>query len=412
MTPGSQGGPDLRPALSRLTAVFPAVFAAEYWGQKPLLSRASELGQDFSDLFSAGAADELVADRALRTPFARMANEGTVLASDRFTSGGGYGAEVSDQLNGDKVLHEFTDGSTLVLQGLHRSWRPLAEFTRQLIADIGHPIQVNAYITPASSRGFDAHYDVHDVFVIQIAGEKRWTIHEPVYRDPLADEPWSDHRDAVVERAATAPYLVETFAPGDVLYLPRGWIHSATALGDYSIHLTIGVAAHTRAELAQRMISRLKSSPALRAGLPMGAERLTATALQDIVREASAELIELLSGDDFADDIAAEAAADFEKGFRAEPVHPLAVVDATNALTADSVVAWRRGLPSRVVRVGKRVTIPQATRPVSLPIEAAPAVEALAMGDPIRVGDLPELDAESALVVARRLVREAVLDVR
>ena len=93
---------------------------------------------------------------------------------------GGFGAEIGDQLDADKVLREFSDGSTLVLQGLHRTWEPLAAFTRQLITDIGHPIQVNAYITPASSRGFDPHYDVHDVFVIQIAGEKRWTIHEPV----------------------------------------------------------------------------------------------------------------------------------------------------------------------------------------------------------------------------------------
>jgi ribosomal protein L16 Arg81 hydroxylase len=412
LSQNAKGGPDLRPALSRLVSVFPAVFGAEYWGQKPLLSRAAELGQDFSDLFSPDAVDTLVSDRGIRTPFARMAKEGTVLGAGRFTGSGGFGAEIPDQVDADKVLREFTDGSTLVLQGLHRTWQPIAEFTRQLVADVGHPSQVNAYITPASSRGFDPHYDVHDVFVIQIAGEKRWTIHEPVYRDPLADEPWTDRKDAVTERATHAPYLEETFAPGDVLYLPRGWIHSATALGDFSIHLTIGVSAHTRSELAERMIARLSASPSLRAALPMGVDRLGPDRMQALVREATADLVELLGSDDFGDDIAAEAAADFARAGRPEPVRPLAVVSALGELDADSVVSTRKGLAVTVARTPSQVIVRAQGHSVRLPIEAAAAVEILAAGESVRIGDLPRLDTESAIVVARRLVREAILTVR
>jgi ribosomal protein L16 Arg81 hydroxylase len=412
LTHSAKGGPDLRPALSRLVTVFPAVFGAEFWGQRPLLSRASELGQDFSDLFSADAVDELVTDRGIRTPFARMAKEGTVLGSGRFTGSGGFGAEIADQVDADKVLREFSDGSTLVLQGLHKTWAPLARFTRQLIVDLGHPSQVNAYITPASSRGFDAHYDVHDVFVIQIAGEKRWTIHEPVHRDPLSNEPWTDHKAAVAERASFTPYLEETFAPGDVLYLPRGWIHSATALGDFSIHLTIGVSAHTRSELAERMIARLAASPSLRAALPMGVDRLDPARLQAIVREATADLVELLGSGDFTDDIATEAAAEFRSAIRPEPVHPLAFVTAIGSLGADTVVAWRGGLPRTIATTATQVAIPLAGRTVRLPIEAEAAIRLLSAGDPCRVGDLPGLDSESAVVVARRLVREAILTVQ
>jgi ribosomal protein L16 Arg81 hydroxylase len=412
LTQSAKGGPDLRPALSRLVTVFPAVFGAEYWGQKPLLSRAADLGQDFSDLFSADAVDELVADRGIRTPFARMAKEGTVLGTGRFTGPGGFGAEIGDQVDADKVLREFSDGSTLVLQGLHKTWAPLAGFTRQLVTDLGHPSQVNAYITPASSRGFDPHYDVHDVFVIQIAGEKRWTIHEPVYRDPLADEPWTDHRDAVVERATHQPYLEETFAPGDVLYLPRGWIHSATALGDFSIHLTIGVSAHTRSDLAERMVAHLTASPALRAALPMSVDRVDQARMRALVREATADLIELLAGDDFADDVAEEAAAEFRNAVRPEPIHPLAVVSALGTLSPNAVVTWRPGLARTVTSTRTHVVIALPHRSLSLPVEASDAITALAAGEPIRVGDLPGLDAESAIVVARRLVREAVLTVQ
>ena len=105
------------------------------------------------------------------------------------------------------VLREFARGATIVLQGLHRTWPALQVFTRCLVDDLGHPVQVNAYITPESARGFDPHYDVHDVFVLQIAGEKHWAVHAPVLEHPRADEPWSVHRAAVEARAREEPVL-------------------------------------------------------------------------------------------------------------------------------------------------------------------------------------------------------------
>ena len=83
------------------------------------------------------------------------------------------------------MLAEFAAGATIVLQGLHRMWPPLVDFTRQLVEELGHPAQVNAYVTPPSSQGFSPHYDTHDVFVLQVSGEKRWVIHAPVHSDPL-----------------------------------------------------------------------------------------------------------------------------------------------------------------------------------------------------------------------------------
>ncbi|KPC69204.1 hypothetical protein ADL27_54620, partial [Streptomyces sp. NRRL F-6602] len=73
------------------------------------------------------------------------------------------------------------DGATLVLQALHRTWQPVAEFCAGLGTELGHPVQANAYVTPPQNRGFDDHYDVHDVFVLQIEGTKRWLVHRPVH---------------------------------------------------------------------------------------------------------------------------------------------------------------------------------------------------------------------------------------
>jgi len=252
-----------------------------------LLSRAADLPRSFDDLFSADAVDELVSGRGLRTPFLRMAKEGTTLEDRSFTRGGGIGAAIADQASDDAVLQHFADGATLVLQGLHRTWRPVVDFSQSLAAELGHPVQVNAYVTPPGNTGFSDHYDVHDVFVLQVAGEKRWRIRPPVHELPLRDEPWTAHRAAVEEAARAAPLIEETFAPGDCLYLPRGYLHSATALGGTSIHLTIGVHAWTRRhvadELVRAAVARASRATQLREALPLGTDLVGEGAASDDV---------------------------------------------------------------------------------------------------------------------------------
>ena len=398
-------GPSDRPALARLTGIPTSDFAERYWGEQPLLARHPPA---FEDLFSASAADELITDRALRTPFVRMAAEGAILPPDSFTGSGGFGAEGADQLDSAKVLEQFAGGATLVLQGLHRTWQPIAAFTRQLVSDLGHPAQVNAYITPASSRGFDPHYDTHDVFVIQIAGAKHWTIHEPVHRHPLADQPWTDHRDAVAEQARNTPLIDEVFEPGDVLYLPRGWIHSAVAQGGTSIHLTIGVRAATRHDLLAGLLAAAKNDPALRRPLPLGVDYADASSLDaDLAATVtSAHHLVDAAADDGA--IAAGLQRVFQDAVRPAPVPPLATVDLMASLDAAATLGWRTALSGRIEDDEKTVRILLPRKTITLPAEASAAVHALRTQDQ-PAGALPGLDPQSSLVVARRLLREGVL---
>ncbi|MYS16752.1 cupin domain-containing protein, partial [Streptomyces sp. SID4982] len=212
-------------------------FARDVWSRTALLTRRAG---DFSDVFDADAVDELLSRRGLRTPFLRVARNGTVLPESSYTSPGGVGATVPDQLDDTALWRLFADGATLVLQALQRTWAPVGDLCAGLSAELGHPVQANAYVTPPQSQGFDAHYDVHDVFVVQIQGSKRWLVHEPVHPEPLRDQPWTDHRTAVAEAAEGPAYIDTVLEPGDVLYLPRGWLHAARAKGEVSIHLTLG----------------------------------------------------------------------------------------------------------------------------------------------------------------------------
>ena len=295
-----------RPALRRLVAGDLDDFAGAAWGREARLSRAADLAKHaegeqpeaFGDLFDLGAVDELLSRRGLRTPFLRIAKQGTVVDSRHFTGEGGVGAEVSDQVQDDRVAALFADGHTVVLQGVHRTWAPVADLVTELAAELGHPAQTNAYITPASSQGFSAHYDVHDVFVLQVAGTKRWHVHAPVHADPLRSQPWNDRADAVAARATEDPLIDEVLEPGDVLYLPRGYLHSATAQGEVSAHLTIGVHVLTRWAVVDALVNALTDDPALRGSLPLGIDAADPEALAPHVEAVAARLAETLAAPD------------------------------------------------------------------------------------------------------------------
>ena len=61
----------------------------------------------------------------------------------------------------------------------------------QLEETLGHPAQANAYYTPRAAQGLPVHHDTHDVFVLQVAGEKRWLVYEPALELPLQDQRYS-----------------------------------------------------------------------------------------------------------------------------------------------------------------------------------------------------------------------------
>ncbi|MFG2652537.1 cupin domain-containing protein [Streptomyces sp. NPDC048436] len=375
---------------TRLTGLSQEEFARDVWARTALLTRRAD---DFSDLFSADAVDELISRRGLRTPFLRVAKNGSTLPESSFTSSGGVGATISDQLDDTALWRAFSGGATLVLQALQRTWGPVADFGARLSTELGHPVQANAYITPPQNRGFEDHYDVHDVFVLQIDGTKRWLVHEPVHPDPLRDQPWTDRRSAVAEAAKGKAYIDTVLEPGDVLYLPRGWLHAAQAQGEVSIHLTLGIHSWTRYELAEQLarsaLAMLRDDPQMRSSLPLGVDGPDGE--MDIVRE---HLVAAITK--------ADSAPLFHRTRRGQerpaPLGPLAQLKAVDGLGPDSRVRLRQALGARLE--GSRLD----TRVGWLDFPAAdlPAVTRMLDGEVRTAGDL-------GVGLVERLLRAGVL---
>ncbi|GAA1538076.1 hypothetical protein GCM10009741_46020 [Kribbella lupini] len=475
MVPETGPLPDGRPALRRCVAGDPEEFATNYWGRRALLSPAADLASSaqsarpgaasgrpagepdadlaagepdadlvagerasgvapdqagsageqpapagFADLFSLAAVDELLSRRGLRTPFLRIAKNGSVVGDSQFTGSGGVGAEIGDQIRDDKVAALFASGHTVVLQALHRTWPALVDFSTQLASEAGHPVQINAYITPAESQGFSAHYDVHDVFVLHVAGEKHWTVHEPVHLDPLRNQPWTDHSKAVAEAAREQQPVVDAVLhPGDALYVPRGFLHSAKALGGVSAHLTIGLHTMTRYLLIQELAALAANEVDLRTALPLGFNpgdpAQLAPELEKVVA-LFADHLHTVTPDDLADRLRRRTWS----GNRPAPLPPLAHAQAIADLAIGTTLRRRPGLNYHLVpgaapaeptpaSTGTPVRLHLPDRTITFPPETATALAAALTGTPFAVGDLPDLPPEDQLVLTRRLMTEAVL---
>ena len=399
-----------RPALRRCVDLAPDLFAGTVWGREAHLSPRESLPAPFDDLLSLEAADHLVSRQGLRTPFLRIAKDGVTLPASRFTRPGGVGATIGDQIGDDQLTRLFAGGATIVLQALHRTWSPLIDFAQQLTADLGHPVQVNAYLTPPDSQGFAAHYDVHDVFVLQVAGRKRWKIHRPVHPAPARDQPWTDHRQAV-ERAAAAPALLDAvLRPGDALYLPRGFLHSAQALAEISAHLTVGVHVWTRQHVLEQLLAELATDPELRASLPLGIDLTTTEGVGEEMGQTLDALRRALPRAQPAA-VAARLRAVVEAAARAEPVGPVAQSLAAATADGGTRLRWRRHLPGCLDAGGDgdRAVVRTPEADVSLPGWAGPALTRLLAGEVLRVADLGGPTDAARVAVASTLLSEALV---
>ena len=117
--------------------------------------------------------------------------------------------------------------------------------------EFGCMVGSNAYLTPLNSQGFAPHYDDIDAFILQLEGYKRWRVYAPFHkRETLPRTSSRDYTEKEVEELGEGALLDVILGPGDVLYLPRGWIHQAETVKrpshylpklkeDHSLHLTV-----------------------------------------------------------------------------------------------------------------------------------------------------------------------------
>lgn len=164
-----------------------------------------------------------------------------------------------------QVVEQLSHGAAVVVEGAEHYSPRLGALADRLSAELDEPSRVNVYATSPSAPGFPLHADTHDVLVLQIEGEKRWTVSAPTLSDPLF------HPSLHPQTAPTEdkPYLDVALNPGDTLYIPRGHWHQAQALGGPSLHLTVALFAATGVDVMHYLVDRMHGSAVARAPFPV-----------------------------------------------------------------------------------------------------------------------------------------------
>jgi len=234
-------------------------FIADYFEKKPLVVLRNEPSR-FRSLLSLERIDEIISGVDLKEGQIDITHAKRNILREDYIDSSGY----ADR---GRIIEEFRNGASIILQQLHQLDPLLARFSQSLEKVFSCHIQTNVYLTPSSNQGFRTHYDNHDVFVLQISGAKSWRFYNTPVDNPYRGEGFNSNIHETGE--ITQEFILNA---GDFAYVPRGLMHDAVSTGDEpSLHITIGIINRTWAELMIEAVSEVSlKDKNFRASLPPG----------------------------------------------------------------------------------------------------------------------------------------------
>jgi ribosomal protein L16 Arg81 hydroxylase len=369
-------------------------FFTRYWEQQPLRIQRGDLGY-YADLMTGSDLERFIAESDLRYPALRLAKGGKFFGPEAYARNLRYGDETFAAVPDlEQVAAEYRRGATVMLPAMHRHWTALRSLCAELENHLDHAAHANVYLTPGNAAGFTPHYDVHEVFVLQISGAKRWTVYEPTTTLPHRSQPCTPNPARSLKVHSTLE-----LEPGDFLYLPRGYLHSTTTSATHSAHITVGIGIYAWADLLKEYLSAWIDSTEWRRALPPGfahRQELEPTLLEGM-RAALEHLRRSVDPQKLLDTFTRRVRESHRGGttpFRLD----------ANVIDAHSVLQVVEASRYRLTMDGPNAVLEFAGQRHRLPIGVGKTLFAMTERASFRVSDLPgDLEPESKLGLVRYL---------
>ncbi len=160
-------------------------------------------------------------------------------------------------------------GYSFQIRNLDRWYPPLHAMCRAIQGETGFGCYVTAFVTPGGAQGLDYHWDQNIGIIYQAAGFKTWQIWRPVVEEPHRGYKASNTQplgELVDQLKADGPDLEIELKPGQILVLPRGWVHNPHALdqAEDSVHLTFVIRERTGFWIGEKLAKAAIKSTSLR----------------------------------------------------------------------------------------------------------------------------------------------------
>lgn len=348
-------------------------FWARVYEREPLVV-AHEEPRRFEGLMSIAQVDRIVTNTDLREGQLDLADASRRLARTNYVDSAGY-------IDRGAVADYYRGGATIILQQAHQIEPSLGRFCRGLEHVFSAHVQTNLYLTPPSAQGFKTHYDNHDVFVLQVEGQKSWRLYEKPVDTPYRGERFDSGAHA--SGKLTHEFLLQA---GDCAYVPRGLMHDAQTSGSQpSLHITVGMITRTWADLMLEAVSEAAlRTPELRRSLPpgfalSGFDRTEARAHLKRLGEILARQIELDPALDLIADTFIRSRAADNRG---------AIVEAVRPVAAGELFRLQTHTPFRIAEDGEHIVLIAPGGELKFPAARRPALERALNGAPFKPAEL------------------------
>jgi len=329
--------------------VEPDVFFRDYW-EKQRLVLSRNRSDHYAGLMAASDVDALLyfgRPRFLEAQSLFASRTPTVLRGlpQELTAAGAGEFGLLD-------LHRlYAEGKTVLVHSVQLRVPTVAVLCRSIEAALHHPVNVNMYLTPPGAQGFAPHFDDHDVFIIQLEGYKHWRLYESARELPLKFEEPSVSREQL-----DGPVQEMRLDAGDLLYLPRGFVHEAFTSEVASLHLTVGIEVFRWADLLASAVSCVsRQDVALRTAVPVG--WLGPAASSETMRERFQALLRLLAERAQIDEALAHLGEKFIGLLPALPDGRFIAQPYLERMDLDTLLEKRRGSTCQVIEEESSVFI-------------------------------------------------------
>jgi ribosomal protein L16 Arg81 hydroxylase len=302
----------LKDLASLLAPISEQSFIEHFLEKKRLHVRSAD-PERAASIFPWATINQLIASDVLPAERVRVlrANVDLLPAMYRDTDG-------TQRLSARRLQALLRQGVSLIINDLGDLVPQLGRLSDAIERRLGQRVWVNAYLSFGRGNALKAHWDGHDVLVLQVHGKKRWRSYGTPIPFPVV------HHNPGSNFGTTVAWEGE-LGPGDLLYLPRGEVHDATVDAGNSVHLTIGIESLTGVDFFGRLAGRIASEEIAR-------RDLTRLAGNAALREHEARLRErlhaLVANANFDDYLDAE-----DRGRKPRPLLSLGFADRLEAST-------------------------------------------------------------------------------
>ena len=240
------------------------------------------------------------------------------------------------------------------------------------------------------------------MFILQVVGSKLWSIEKERRALPLKDESIGSEG-----RELRGNLYSFTLNQGDVIYIPRGFVHAAECGSEPSLHITLGLSAIFLEQLLNAtMMAALRRDERLRVPLPIGfmtGER------EDVVNHLM-EIFREITDETFLSEVVDQFRDELVRTFPLDVSGQVVDFYQPSPLALGNVVGPRLGTVYRMHVDDDSVRLNFGARSITFPELFREALNFALNTGAYVIRDIPgDLEDEERIVFIERLIQEGLV---